>query len=66
MWLPSEWLKITSLIACRDVISFYLLIIIAKATIKAIATMVTATSAEKTKVSICKRVCSTISITFLS
>ena len=66
MWLPSKMGKKHISNSEQRCVLLYLLIIIAKATIKAIAIMVTATSAEKTKVSICKRVCSTISITSLS
>lgn len=66
MWLPSIVFKSTSLIAGRDVLLLYLILLTAKTIIKAIAIMVTATSAVKSKISICNIVRSTISITSLS
>ena len=60
------WFKITSLIASRDVISLYLLIIIDKTTIKANAIIVVIIHEVKSNIIICNIVCSIISITSLS
>ena len=60
------WFKITSLIARRDVILLYLLIIKAKAIIKANAIIDVVIHAVKSNIIICNIVSSIISITSLS
>lgn len=65
MWLPKLCIKLTHSPGKAECVVFYLLIIITKAIIKAIAIIDTATRAEKSKIIICNNI-STICTTSLS